>query len=103
MKTSFPNTREVQHRDQYKQTNQINTRSPMKDDQGSNSSTQMQLDKYLNGSLKSNLDMQESKRFEQQALKSGFNQLDTQKLLELVQKYSGGVGSQTGEGGTLRT
>jgi len=44
----------------------------------------MQLDKYLNGSLKSNLDMQESKRFEQQALKSGFNQLDTQKLLELV-------------------
>ena len=48
-----------------------------------------QLDKYLDSSFRRTADLDESKRFEQQALKSGFNHLDTQKLMELVNKYDG--------------
>ena len=53
------------------------------------SSTKFNLDNYLNGTT----NFEETKRFQEQAMKSGLSQLDTQKLLDLVQKYGDPKGS----------
>ncbi len=49
------------------------------------------LDQYLNGTQYSNMNFEDSRKFEVMALKSGMNQMDTQKLLDLVKKYGNNI------------